>query len=64
MFLDGKMFPYGNLNSEKWRVHTYDIAHFIYNDEFLDELLKFDSEVFFKICVKLFSNAPYKFLCT
>ena len=36
MFLDGKMFPYGNLNLEKWRVHTYDIAHFISNDEFLD----------------------------
>ena len=64
MFLEGKMFPYGNLNSEKWRVHSYDIAHFIYNDEFLDELLKFDSEVFFKICVKLFSGVPYKYLCT
>ena len=64
MFLDGKMFPYGNLPNEKWRIHTYDIAHFVTNDEFLDDLLKFDSEVFFKICVKLLSNTPYKFLFT
>ena len=26
MFLDGKMFPYGNLSTDKWRVHSYDIC--------------------------------------
>lgn len=54
MFLEGKMFPYGNLSNEKWRIHTYDIVHFISNDEFLPDLMSFDTEQFFKIIAKLF----------
>ena len=44
MFLDGKMFPYGQLSQEKWKVHIYDIANFITTDLFFKELLNFDSE--------------------
>lgn len=58
------MFPHGNLSYEKWRIHTYDISHFITNDEFLSELLPFDSDQFFKVVTKLFYGNPYKFLCT
>jgi hypothetical protein len=44
MFLEGKMFPYGNLSMDKWTVHCYDICQFITNDDFLEDLLKFDSD--------------------
>jgi len=64
IFLEGKMFPYGSLSVEKWRIHVYDIAHFISNDEFLNDLLAFDSEQFFKVVARLFYGEPYKFLCT
>jgi hypothetical protein len=39
IFLEGKMFPYGNLSQEKWRIHVYDICHVISNEEFFNELL-------------------------
>lgn len=35
MFLEGKMFPYGTLSNEKWRMHVYDIANFVTTDQFL-----------------------------
>ena len=44
MFLEGKSFPYGSLGQEKWRMHVYDIAHFVTTDEFLTELMNFDIE--------------------
>ncbi len=44
MFLEGKMFPYGSLSPEKWRMHVYDIANFVTTDEFLKELINFDAE--------------------
>ena len=58
------MFPYGNLSQEKWRIHVYDISHFISNEEFFNDLLSFDAEQFFKVVSKLFHGTPYKFLCT
>lgn len=58
------MFPYGNLSQEKWRIHVYDIAHFISNEEFYSELMTFDSEQFFKVVSRLFYGEPYKYLCT
>jgi hypothetical protein len=64
IFLEGKMFPYGNLSQEKWRIHVYDICHVISNEEFFNELLQFDAEQFFKVISKLFYGHPYKFLCT
>lgn len=54
IFLEGKMFPYGNLSEEKWRNHVYDISHFVSNEEFYNELLQFDSEQFYKVVSKLF----------
>ena len=64
MFLEGKMFPYGTLSQERWRMHVYDIANFVTTDQFLQELINFDSEQFFKIIAKLFYGSPYKFLVT
>lgn len=64
MFLEGKMFPYGSLSPEKWRMHVYDIANFVTTDEFLKELINFDAEQFFKISAKLFYGVPYKYLIT
>jgi hypothetical protein len=34
MFLEGKMFPYGTLSIERWRMHIFDIANFLTTDEF------------------------------
>ena len=38
------MFPCGSLSQEKWRKHVYDIANFVTTDEFLKDLINFDSE--------------------
>jgi len=62
MFLEGKMFPSGTLSEDKWRMHVYDIANFVTTDEFMKELINFDSEQFFTIVTKLFYGQPYKFL--
>lgn len=64
MFLDGKMFPSGFLSTEKFKAHVFDIANFISIENFLEELLQFDSESFFSVIAKLFYDSPYKFLIT
>ena len=62
MFLEGKVFPSGNLSEEKWRIHVYDITHFVTNEQFLEDLIEFDPEQFFKVIAKIFYGQPYKFL--
>jgi hypothetical protein len=62
VFLDGKMFPSGYLPPEKHRIHVYDIVNFITLDFVLEDLLLFDSEVFFKMASKIFMGIPYKFM--
>jgi hypothetical protein len=62
IFLDGKMYPTGYLSPEKHRIHIYDIVNFITLDFVLEDLLLFDSEVFFKIASKIFVGTPYKLL--
>lgn len=62
IFLDGKMYPSGYLSPEKHRIHVYDVVNFITLDFVIDELLLFDSEVFFKMAAKIFQGAPYKLL--
>jgi hypothetical protein len=64
MFLDGKSFPSGNLNEDKYRQHVYDILNVISTDQFLEELLSFDPEQFFKVVTKAFMGKPLKFLVT
>jgi hypothetical protein len=44
MFLDGKSFPTGVLPIDKQRQHVYDVVNFITNEQFLKELLEFDTE--------------------
>mmetsp|Transcript_17232 Transcript_17232/g.12304 ORF Transcript_17232/g.12304 Transcript_17232/m.12304 type:complete len:152 (-) Transcript_17232:738-1193(-) len=54
MFLEGKMFPTGQLSPEKWRIHIQDIANFVTTEDFLRELILFDSDQFFRVAAKLF----------
>ena len=56
MFLDGKSFPTGVLPQDKHRQHVYDIVNVITNDQFLGELIDFDSDQFFKVAVKIFTG--------
>ena len=44
MFLSGKTFSSGQLTTDKWRQHTYDIAFFLTTPEYLNELMDFDPE--------------------
>ena len=62
MFLDGKTFPSGFLNKEKQMFHTFDIVNFFTNDQFLEELLQFDAEAFYKVIGKCFYGTPLKYL--
>ena len=62
MFLEGKKFPEGNLESSQWKQHTYHIVDFISNEDNLSELLDFDPEHFFSILVLLFRGKPWQFL--
>ena len=64
MFLEGKSFPTGVLPIDKQRQHVYDIVNFLTNEDFLKELLDFDTDQFFKVIVKIFMGQPLKFLAT
>ncbi len=44
MFIEGISFPTGSLSADKHRQHLYDIVNFIMIENYLLELLQFDSE--------------------
>lgn len=54
MSLEGKTYPNGHLPAEKHRFHVYDILNFVTTDQFLEELLQFDSECLFRVIAKCF----------
>jgi hypothetical protein len=62
--LDGKTFPFGNLNEAKWRVHVYDISNFIYTRDFLIPLMEFDPECLFSIILGIFRLRPLHYIQT
>ena len=64
MFLEGKSFPSGQLTEEKYRHHVYDIVNMISNDQYLEELLSFDHEQFFKVLASVFTGKPLRYLVT
>jgi hypothetical protein len=41
---------------------VHDIVNFVTTEEYLAELLDFDPDMFFRIIVKLFRGAPWKFV--
>lgn len=48
--INGKLGLFENHLSEvEWRNATYDVAKFILQDEFLNEILQFDAKKFFTI---------------
>lgn len=62
IFLDGKAFPIGYLAQDKYRHHVYDIVDVLSQDQLLEEMLTFDSEIFFRVILKVFTGQPLKFL--
>lgn len=62
MFLEGKKFPDGTLDSEQWRIHVHHIVNFVTTEEYLRTILDFDSEMFFFVIEKLFKGKPWQFL--
>ena len=63
LFLEGKKFPQGTLNSFKWRVYVYDIVRFATNSEFLSWSLEFDPDTFFRLMKSLFTEQePYEYI--
>jgi hypothetical protein len=59
MFLQGKKFPYGDLTAAQYKQHVYNIVHFVTTDEYLTQMLDFDSEEFFKIIGGLYKGMPW-----
>lgn len=48
--INGKLGLFeNNLSEVEWRNATYDVAKFILQDEFLNEILQFDAKKFFTI---------------
>ena len=63
MFLEGKKFPAGTLNTFKWRIYVYDIVRFATNSKFLAFFLDFDPECFFKLMRALYlEQEPYEYI--
>lgn len=62
MFLQGKKFPNSQLTDLQWRCYIYDIVVFISVDEYLSEMLEFDSKMFFRVIQELFRGRAWKFL--
>lgn len=61
MFLQGKKFPYGDLTVNQWKQHTFQIIHFIMNDNYLNDVFVCDPDEFFKVVARLFCGQPWKF---
>lgn len=64
MFLEGKSFPSGYLPQDKQRQHVYDIIQVVTMEQYLDEMLAFDHEIFFRVIARAFMSQPLKYLST
>ena len=65
LFMQGKMFPSGNLSSFKWQMYVFDIVRFITTPQFLKWFLRFDPKCFFKLITPLFTeNEPFNYILT
>jgi hypothetical protein len=53
-FINGKLNLEQDLKEEEWRNATYDVVHFVLQDDFLEEILQFDAETFFTVISKVF----------
>ena len=54
LFLDGKVFPRGELPEEQWQMCCADIFEFVNRDEILESMILFDPQAFFSVVTKLF----------
>lgn len=63
LFIEGKKFPSGQLNSFKWRCFIYDIVRFLTNEKFVVFFLDVDPNSFFHIIKKLYlEQEPYEYI--
>jgi len=65
LYLEGKMFPQGNLSTQRWRYYVMDIVRFFTNERFMQWFLDFDPDSFFAILKKVFLEPePFDFIVT
>ena len=63
MALEGKKFPsQGQLETDQWRAHVYDISIWLTIEDCLRILVDFDSNLFFRVIARLFYGQPWCFL--
>lgn len=65
LYLEGKMFPQGNLSVKRWRYYVMDIVRFFTNEQFMQWFLDFDPDSFFAILKKVFTEPePFEYIIT
>jgi len=62
--LQGKTFPFGELDYDNWRAHVYDVSNFITTRDFLQPLLEFDPNSLFNVLILLVRGRPLHYLQT
>tara|TARA_B110000285_G_C15090668_1_gene598892 strand:+ start:859 stop:1296 length:438 start_codon:yes stop_codon:yes gene_type:complete len=62
MYLEGRSFPYGSLQHEKFEQYSIQISKLVMNNQFIKEFLEFDSKCFFESIQKLFYGQPFNFV--
>ena len=62
LFLKGKKFPNGQLDTMQFKVQVFNIVDFVTDEDNLSSMLDFDSEALFDVLVALFNNEPWLFI--
>ena len=62
MFLYGKKFPSGTLETIKFKVQVFNIVDFVTDEDNLAAMLDFDAETFFDTMVDMFTLEPWHFI--